>query len=63
MHLDITTCMLKGFVDGNFEWNLYTFLKPNQEQLRKIQLYQPQAAKPAALRFPVERSNQLSYSY
>jgi hypothetical protein len=29
---------LKGFLDGNFEWNFYTFVTPNQEQLRKMQL-------------------------
>ena len=30
--------MLKGFVAGNFEWIFYTFIRPNQEQLRKMQL-------------------------
>jgi hypothetical protein len=26
---------LKGFLDGNFESNFYTFIRPNQEQLQK----------------------------
>jgi hypothetical protein len=26
--------LLKGFVGGNFEWNFYTFITPNQEQLQ-----------------------------
>jgi hypothetical protein len=29
---------LKEFVDGNLEWNFYTFIRLNQEQLRKMQL-------------------------
>jgi hypothetical protein len=33
---------LKGLVDGNDRVeNLYTFIRPNQEQLRKIQLQVP----------------------
>jgi hypothetical protein len=30
--------MLKELVDGNFEWNFYTFIRSNQEQLRKMKL-------------------------
>ena len=31
---------LKGSVDGNYRvYILYTFIKPNQEQLQKMQLY------------------------
>jgi hypothetical protein len=26
---------------GNFGWNFYTFIRPKQEQLRKMQQYQP----------------------
>ena len=26
-------------MDGNFEYEFYTFIRPNQEQLRKMQLY------------------------
>jgi hypothetical protein len=32
----ISPGITKGFVDENFEWNFYTFVRPNQEQLRKI---------------------------
>jgi hypothetical protein len=30
------TMLLKGFADENFECKVYTFLKPNQEQLREM---------------------------
>ena len=30
--------LLKGFVDGNFEWNFDTFIRSNQVQLRNMQL-------------------------
>jgi hypothetical protein len=30
--------LLKGFVDGKFQWNFYTFIRPNQEQLHEMQL-------------------------
>ena len=29
---------LTRFVDENFEWKFYTFIRPNQEHLRKMQL-------------------------
>ena len=38
-HLTRNNQMLKGFVDGNFEWNFDAFIRPNQEQLRKTTLY------------------------
>ena len=31
--------LLNGFVDGNFKCEFYTFIRPNQEQLQKMQLY------------------------
>ena len=31
--------LLKGFVDGGFECNIYTFIRPNQERLRKMKLW------------------------
>ena len=37
-HYLVIDFILKGFVDGNFEWNLYAFIRPNQVQLRKMQL-------------------------
>jgi hypothetical protein len=30
--------ILKYFVNGKFEWNFYTFIRPSQEQLRKMQV-------------------------
>jgi hypothetical protein len=32
------TKVLKDFVDGNYSCKVYTFFRPNQEQLRKMQL-------------------------
>ena len=36
---EIAKILNMGFVDGNCECIFYTFVRPNQEQLRKIQLY------------------------
>ena len=44
---------IRDFVDGNSERNFYTFIRSNQEQLRKMQLsalWQPAGVEPAALR-------------
>jgi hypothetical protein len=30
---------VESFVDGNFESEFYTFIRPDQEQLRKMQLH------------------------
>jgi hypothetical protein len=33
---------MKGLVDGNYRVEIYIhFIRPNQEQLRKMQLYRP----------------------
>jgi hypothetical protein len=44
--------VLIRFEDGNFECEFYTLIRPNQEQLRKMQLLDPLAGiEPATLRF------------
>ena len=35
----IKLILLKGFLDGDFECKFYKFIRPNQEQLRKMQLW------------------------
>jgi hypothetical protein len=34
----IKLILLKGFLDGDFVCEFYTFIRSNQEQLRKMQL-------------------------
>jgi hypothetical protein len=50
---------LKGFVDGNSEWNFYAFLRPESGAVAKIATIDIGPLNPA---LPVQRSNQLSYS-
>jgi hypothetical protein len=55
-HLTQYNQFLKGFEDGNFMWNFYTFTRPNREQLR------PSGRNRTYSRaILVQRSNQMSY--